>query len=182
MTIYFYHSCRAALAVVRVDRHLDIGILKKELDIFYGNRILCNIILFAKSTKEGSSDLGQLFVQCVIRAELNDTLTNLISIRRFRCIHVTDTLCLKPLQRIRIQVSGGISSLNRVGIPVLNHFLTFLCGSKENTIEFPVNVIKSGTPYAIVKLLLDNMSRGIVSEVHFEPYMPFKCLYAEHAM
>ncbi|XP_052062446.1 uncharacterized protein LOC127702346 [Mytilus californianus] len=178
----------AALAVVQVGTTLDTNILKTELDIFYGSRILCKIILFAKTTNEGSSDLGQLFALCVIQAEVDDTIENSILRRGFRCIYITDALCLNPLQRIRIQVSGGILSLTCDGLPVTNHFLTFLCESKENAIEFPVSVVKSGIPYAIVKFLLDIMSRGTVSEVHFEPYLPFKSFYkrtrgyAEHSM
>lgn len=95
-----------------------------------------------------------------------------------RCIFESDTLSLHPLQRIRIQVGGKIK-----GAPGYsnNFFLTFLCESKHNFVNFPV-AIKAACdkPYAIIEFSLDNINcKGVVSSVHFELYWPYKILYSD---
>lgn len=143
--------------------------LVKELDIFYGKRILCCLMLFAKSVRGGI----ELMTCCATHSEAENYRKRALS--NLCLIFQSDAVCLLPLQRIRIHLRGCLQAIP--GLSYDNYFFTFLSGAKHNSLSFSVRLGAGGCPYAIIDFLCDNIQRGKLAELHFEPHLPFKCYY-----
>ncbi|XP_063419925.1 uncharacterized protein LOC134705087 [Mytilus trossulus] len=134
--------------------------LLNELDLFYGNRMLCKLLLFHQSKNKNT---------LVFKAEcclLKNASVIIANNNHRRLIFESGNILLPPHQRIRIRPSGSIRL--KPGIQ-FHPFLFFMHVPIENNTVFSVELEKGmgRSTNGTIEFSADNQRRGEIAKTEF---------------
>lgn len=156
---------RILIAALRKDTDYDNfkTTLKNELDLFFGHRKLCIIMLFYVK-REGN--IVHFVSVCCLKSNREIVVNNFTRNGR-RLIFESEDILLPPQQRVRIHPVGCIGGPSGLR---LNYFLFFMYATKENVCEFTVEISRrmGGSIAAIIEFSADNQTRGSLTRAEFD--------------
>ncbi|VDI05612.1 Hypothetical predicted protein [Mytilus galloprovincialis] len=134
--------------------------LKNELDLFYGNRKVCKVLLFYTS-----KDNTTLYfkAECCMQGNLVDIIAKN---KEHKLVFKSLDILLPPHQRIRIRPTGCLG----LKPDIKNHpFLFFMYVTKENNTLFSVELNRGmgRSTNAIIEFSADNQRRGEITKADF---------------
>ncbi|XP_063420535.1 uncharacterized protein LOC134705746 [Mytilus trossulus] len=143
----------AAVLMIKEDRITKIE-LTNELNLFYGSRILCNILVHC--LKRTSSTL-RIRVYCC-RVEHTKALIFKEQQEGHFLVHKSGNLCLTQYQRFKIRPAGCIGLKPGNGAHL---WMLFLSVSSDNALTFQVQInrIMGGSPNAILSFSTDTYTK-----------------------
>ncbi|XP_076093327.1 uncharacterized protein LOC143064403 isoform X1 [Mytilus galloprovincialis] len=134
--------------------------LKNELDLFYGNRKVCKVLLFY-TLKENTTLYFK--AECCLQRNLADIISKH---KDHKLVFESMDILLPPHQRIRIRPTGSVGL--KPGIK--NHpFLFFMYITEENNTLFSVELNRGmgRSTNAIIEFSADNQRRGEITKADF---------------
>ncbi|VDI64320.1 Hypothetical predicted protein [Mytilus galloprovincialis] len=149
----------------RIKRHQKLTAeLAEELELFYGNRMLCNILLFYEK-KHGKTI--HLITECCLKQHAEFICAEHQNDGKVRVFASKDVF-LPPHQRIRIRPDGCLRPKTiRKGHP--HSFLYFMYLAKDNFTSFSVEFWGSlgNAMNAVIEFSADNQKRGDLAKADF---------------
>ncbi|CAG2241449.1 unnamed protein product [Mytilus edulis] len=134
--------------------------LKNELDLIYGNRKLCKVLLFFH---EKNNTTLYFKAECCLQRNSDDMIAKH---KDHKLIFESGDILLPPHQRIRIRPTGCLGL--KPGIK--NHpFLFFMYVTKENNTLFSVELNRGmgRSTNAVIEFSADNQRRGEITKADF---------------
>ncbi|XP_063420536.1 uncharacterized protein LOC134705747 [Mytilus trossulus] len=152
----------ALVAIKRGQKENDkfAEMLKNELNLFYGNRKVCKVLLFYIS-----KDNTTLYfkAECCMQGNVADIIAKN---KEHKLVFKSLDILLPPHQRIRIRPTGCLG----LKPEIKNHpFLFFMYITKENNTLFPVELNRGmgRSTNAIIEFSADNQRRGEITKADF---------------
>ncbi|CAC5399038.1 unnamed protein product [Mytilus coruscus] len=138
--------------------------LSEELELFYGNTMLCNILLFYEK-KHGKTI--HLITECCLKQHVEFICTEHEKNGKIRVFTSKDVF-LPPHQRIRIRPDGCLR-LRTTKKGHQHSFLYFMYVSQENFTSFSVDFwgTLGNALNAVVEFSTDNQKRGDIAKADF---------------
>ncbi|XP_076093322.1 uncharacterized protein LOC143064400 [Mytilus galloprovincialis] len=153
-SLYGYDGVSFAAVLKIKEEKISKIELTDELNLFYGSRILCNILVHF--LKRNSSTL-RLRVNCC-RAEQTKLLITKEQQEGHFLIHKSENLGLTPYQRFKLRPAGCIGLKSGSGAHL---WMLFLSVSSENALTFQVQINRTmgGSPNAILCFSTDTNTK-----------------------